>query len=406
MGRILITITVAIGLLVGAMALIFEQELRRLNYQRSLFSGAPQHENFDRQHEYYPIHAMAASTQPYLFPSGARITLPASFTHRDQTYNTLDFIGQTDTTALLVIQDGQLRYEDYWLTGAPNKPWLTHSVSKTFVATGVGLAIHEGLINSVEDPIDQYVPQLASSGYQGVSIRNVLQMSSGIRWNEDYADSASDLNQFGLVMLTGSSYDSFVAARVSERPPGVFNSYTGMDAQALTMLVRAVTGGSLADYLRNKLWEPIGMQDRAYWTTDNQGTELGLGGLSATARDLAKLGELYRLNGNWLGQQLLDPSWVEDATTVTAAHLERGENPNSKHRMGYGYQWWLPDGDNQDFSAIGIYNQFVYVNPEHQTVIVKLSAYRNYAMDSKPASYLESETFSLFRQIAQSLSKA
>ncbi|MEM9624563.1 MAG: serine hydrolase, partial [Pseudomonadota bacterium] len=206
---------------------------------------------------------------------------------------------------------------------------------------------------------------------------------------------------FGRTLFTGGSYDTFVAQRVRERPPGEYNNYKGVDSQALTMLVRAVSGKSLAEYLTDQVWHPMGMQDRAYWTTDNLGVELGLGGLSASARDLAKVGELYLNGGVWRGVQLLDAEWVEAATSVMAPHLVRGESAASKHTMGYGYQWWLPDGDDQDFSAIGIYNQFVYVNPRADTVVVKLSAYRDYANLEVERPYMEAENFSFFRAIAR-----
>lgn len=388
-----------IGLIVF---MVLPIDIGRLNYQTSLFTGAPQAENFVRQDSFYPINEMQPAAIPFEFPTGGSLTLPKNFSHGDRVFETDAFLTKTDTGALLVVQQGQLVFEHYALTGGADIPWLTHSLSKSFVATAVGLALDDGQIESLDDPIDHYVKELAASGYTGVSIRDVLQMSSGIRWNEDYADPESDLNQFGTTLFTGDSYDDFVAARVNERPPGQYNRYTGMDAQALTMLVRAVTGASLAQYLQAKLWTPLGMQDRGYWTTDNGGVELGLGGLSATARDLAKLGELYRLGGVWLDQQILSAEWVRAATTVTAPHLARGENPNSEHSMGYGYQWWLPDGDDQDFSGIGIYNQFIYVNPRHSTVIVKLSAYKNYANLEVEDPYLEAETFSLFRKIAKS----
>jgi len=388
-------------IVVGAVsAVVFRQEVGRFRYQTSLFTGASQHDNFNRQEDFYPINEMPGSTDPRPFPRGVDFDLPETFSHKNKIRDSRAFLERTDTAALFILHDGKIRFENYWLTGGADVAWLTHSVSKSMVATAVGLALKEGRIKSLDDPITRYVPTLKESGYDGVPIRHILQMSSGIRWTEDYADRASDINLFGVTLLTGGSYDDFVGARVSERSPGGYHHYTGMDTQALTMLVRASTQTSLADFLKEKFWHPLGMQDRAYWTTDRYGVELGLGGLSATARDLAKVGELYRNGGNWFGNQILDPAWVTASTTVTEPHLARGENPASAHRMGYGYHWWLPEGDDQDYSAIGIYNQFIYVNPKFQTVIVKLSAYRDYANGETAEHYLEAETFSLFRAIA------
>ncbi|MEM7217338.1 MAG: serine hydrolase [Pseudomonadota bacterium] len=393
--------TLLLGLLV--LGLLFRQELQRLGYQRSLFTGAPQHEHFVRQDAYYPVNEMLPAAQTVEFPSGSPLTLPAAFAHGSKRLETEAFLTRTDTGALLILQDGEVRYEDYRLTGGPAVAWLTHSISKSLVATAVGIAQREGLIESLDDPITRYVPALAGSGYDGTKIRDILQMASGIRWTEDYADRDSDLNRFGLVILTGGSYDEFTATRVRERPPGEFNHYVGMNSQALTMLVREATGMSLAAWLERHLWQPLGAQDRAFWTTDRRGVELGLGGLSASARDLAKVGELYRLGGVWNGQRILSEDWVRESTTVTAPHLARGKRDSSAHGMGYGLHWWLPQGDDQDYTGIGIYNQFVYVSPRERLVIVKLSAYRSYASSHDADAYLEPETISLFRSIAASL---
>ena len=391
-------VILAISLIVGV---LFRQQIGRLLYQRSLFSGAEQTQHFIRQADYYPVNRMTASDKPFQFPQGNLLELPQSFSFKGEALLVQDFLTETDTVALLVLKEGRLVYETYWQTGGKDVQWLSHSVSKSFVATGVGLALRDGLIKSLEDPISDYVPLLKGSGYDGVRIKDVLQMSSGIRWTEKYSSGTSDINRFGWTMLKGDSYDAFVASMAPETTPGTRNRYTGMDTQALTMLVRAVTGKSLTAHLHKELWQPLGMEFDAFWTTDEEGVELGLGGLNATARDFAKLGELYRLGGNWHGTQILPAEWVAASTIPDAPHLQRGANDLSSHAMGYGYQWWLPEGDDQDFSAIGIYNQFIYVNPEENTVIVKLSANRNYAKNSDPSSYREVETFELLRTIAR-----
>jgi CubicO group peptidase (beta-lactamase class C family) len=380
---------------------IYRQQIRRALYQGSLFSGSEQAENFVRQSDYYPVNRMAASANPFHFPQGTPLVLPTDFTYDGTSVNIEEFLTDTDTAALLILKDGHLVYENYWLTGGRQVQWLSHSVSKSFVSAAVGLALRDRFIRSLEDPISDYVPVLKDSGYNNVRIKDVLQMSSGVRWTETYSSGTSDINRFGWTMLKGASYDAFVATLVAETEPGTRNRYTGMDTQALTMLVRSVTGKSLAAYLQTELWKPLGMEFDGFWTTDDSGVELGLGGLNATARDFAKLGELYRLGGTWHGAQILPTEWVTASTTPDAPHLQRGENDLSSHGMGYGYQWWLPEGDDQDYSAIGIYNQFIYVNPDEKTVIVKLSANRNYAQDSDPKSYREIETFALLRTLAK-----
>ncbi|MEM6709381.1 MAG: serine hydrolase domain-containing protein [Pseudomonadota bacterium] len=401
---LMLTVAVVLALIASAVWFGYTRALamrwRRLRYQRSLFTGARQETHFVQQDRYYPVNRMDPGTQVVRLRPADPQTLPTGFEYGGAERQTQAFLDQSDTAALLVLHRGRTVHESYALTGGPDVAWLTHSVSKTVVGTAVGLAVGDGLVPDLEAPISRYVPLLERGGYRAVPVRSVLQMSSGIRWTEDYSDPASDLNQFGRTLFSGASYDDFVAARVAERPPDTRHNYTGMDAQALTMLVRAVTGTSLAQYLSERLWRPLGMQDPAYWTTDDRGVELGLGGLCASARDLAKLGELYRAGGQWQGQTLLDPGWIKQATTVQAPHLRRGPRDESRYTMGYGYQWWLPDGDDQDYTAIGIYNQFVYVNPAAEIVIVKLSAHRDYANPAAEEAYLELPTIALFRQIA------
>lgn len=391
---------IAIGgilVILAVLAIVNRQLVARGRYQTSLFTGAPQHENFVRQADFYPVARMSASPAPRPFEAGPRLTLPETFPWEGHEVSVSAFLSETDTAALLVLQHGRLVFEEYWLTGGRDVLWLTHSVSKSVVSAAVGLALRDGEIASVDDAISEYVPALAGSGYDSVRIEDVLQMSSGVRWNEDYADPDSDINQFGWTMFLGRSYDAFVAERVRENPPGERHRYTGMDSMALGMLVAAATDRPLARYLETELWHPLGAEDGAFWTTDDAGVPLALGGFNATARDLAKLGELYRREGDWHGARILPGEWSRASTTATAPHLVRGKREQSAYEMGYGYQWWLPEGDPTDYSAIGIYNQFVYVSPATRTVIVKLSANRRYAVDG---NFQEKETFALFRRIA------
>lgn len=145
------------------------------------------------------------------------------------------------------------------------------------------------------------------------------------------------------------------------------------------------------------------MESNAYWMVDDNQVEMAFGGLNATARDYAKMGELFRLNGNWQGKQIVSSDWVQASTHTTKSHLLPGENPASDYPMGYGYQWWLMDGEEGEFAAIGVYNQFIYVNPSRNLVIVKLSAFSSYASSPDEDGYREFETIELFRAIGKDL---
>jgi len=376
---------------------------RRMEFVTTLFSGVEQYENFNRLAEIFPHHVIKASSSPWSLPRGEAIALPETHVFDGETRNTQAFLEETDTAALLVVDDGTIVYENYWLTGGPEVHWMSMSVGKSFVSALVGIALAEGLIKSDTDPITDYVPELAGSAYDGVSIKDILQMSSGARWDEDYSNPESDIMRFIYAFGTGGSLDHFTATLVREREPGTFNYYNSMDTQALGMLLVAATGQSLSSYAEAKLWEPLGMESDAYWITDDEGMEMAAGGLQVTARDYAKLGQLYLQNGNWDGRQVVPAQWVHDSVTPDAPHVMPGLDP--EYPIGYGYQWWVPQGNEGEFSAVGVYNQFIYVNPTKRIVIVKLSANSGYGLTDDDSSWRELESFELFRAIGNSLGR-
>lgn len=371
----------------------------------NLYSGAPQHETFPRVKDLFPTGMMQSSSAPFEFPDGEPIELPKSYDFDGQFCSTEDFIKATDTSALLVLKDGSVRLERYLLTGGRDVQWMSFSVAKSFVSALVGIAVEDSCIQSIEDPITRYVPTLAGSAYDGVRIKDVLQMSSGARWNEDYSDPDADIHRFGAVMAGEDSLEAFVAGMARERAPGIVCHYNSADTQALGMLLVKATGRSLTDYMEEKLCEPLGMEAAGHWLVDCQGLEMAAGGVMLTARDFAKLGELYRNKGAWSGRQIVPKAWVTASVTAEAPHLMPSKVVLGDHTfpLGYGYQWWLPDGDRGEFSAIGVYNQFVYVDPSRGVVIVKLSANRAYGTSPGEATNRELETIEFLRAIAREL---
>jgi hypothetical protein len=373
----------------------------RMAFVTSLFSGVEQYESFNRLADIFPHHVIKASSSPYSFPRGATVKLPPTYPYDGEERETQTFLDETDTVALLVLHDGATVYENYWLTGGPDVHWMSMSVGKSFVSALVGIAVAEGHIDSIQDSITKYVPSLAGSAYDGVRIKDILQMSSGARWDEDYSDPESDIMRFIYAFGTGGSLNDFTATLVREHEPGTYNYYNSMDTQALGMLLVATTGQSLSTYAEKKLWEPLGMERDAYWITDDSGMEMAAGGLQVTARDYAKLGQLYLQGGKWRGQQIVPADWVHDSITPDAPHIMPGLDP--EYPVGYGYQWWVPQGDDGEFSAIGVYNQFIYVNPAKRLVIVKLSANSGYGLTDDDTSWRELESIELFRAIGTSL---
>jgi len=371
----------------------------------NLYVGEPQHENFPHMDDIFPTRTMVAADVVFQFPEAATITLPERFVYAGQKRSTKQLIEDTDTSALLVLKDGAVRFEQYYLTGGRDVRWISWSVAKSFVSALIGIAMDEGLIGSVEEPITKYVPGLSDSAYDGVSIKNVLQMSSGARWNEDYSDANSDIHQLGSAMAGDSSLADFVGTIKQATEPGTLCQYNSADTQALGMLLVSVTGRSIADYMQEKLGIPLGMESPGYWIIDSAGMEMALGGLNLTARDFAKIGELYRNKGVWGGQQIVPEAWVAASTQADAGHLAPGKVVVGGHifPFGYGYQWWIPDGEVGEFSAIGVYNQFIYVDPSRKIVIVKLSANRKYGTSPDEAENREEETMEFLRAIARQM---
>lgn len=373
------------------------------DYIAGLFTGIPQHDRFPRLKDIYPTARMNAAPKPHAFAAGRPAALPATYEFRGAEKSFEAFLAETGTVALLVIENGAMRLERYELTGGRTTHWTSMSVAKSFISALVGIAIEEGLIEGVDTPVSTYLPELAGSAFDGVRLKDVLQMSSGAAWNEDYSDPNSDINKFRLAGTGEGSFNAIPPTLKPERAPGTFNRYNSAETQVLGMLLVAVTGRSIRDYMEEKLWHPLGMESDGYWLTDSTGMEMAYGGLQATARDFAKIGQLYLQRGTWNGRQIVPESWVAASVTPDGPHLQPGWNDLSDAAFGYGYQWWVLDGTEGEYSAIGVYNQFVYVNPARNLVITKLSANAAYGLSNDETSYREEETIEWLRAIGGNL---
>jgi CubicO group peptidase (beta-lactamase class C family) len=400
--RILLYAVAALMVLLALAAAFERRNINRLMFARGLFSGANQVEHFRSMRSIFPVTVVHKSAAPYVFPVGNALTLPKSFDYAAGREDTSNFLSSTDTTGLLILHDDKVVYEQYWLGNSAGTQWIAWSVSKSFTSALFGIAVHSGAIASIEDQVTKYVPELKGSAYDGTRIKDVLQMSSGASWNEDYSDPHSDINRFGRTFALGGSLDAFAATLTRQFPPGTFNRYNTMDSQVLGMILRRVTGKTETEYVQEKIWSPLGMESDAYWMTDDQGMEFAAGGLNATLRDLAKLGALYMHEGNWNGTQIVPAEWVHASVTPDAPYLMPGKRASSDSIWGYGFQWWVPDMSGA-FSAIGIFNQFVYVNPALHLVIAKTSANHRYGTTDNESSDREAEHFSFFKAIEQAV---
>ncbi len=379
------------------------QRARRAVFMGTLFQGFDMAEEFADMQSLFPIHAVATRDPLPLRRDVRPALLPARYEFDGESRSLPRFLEETDTSGLIVLKDGMVVHEQYALGSSSETRWISWSVAKSFVSAMVGNALAEGRFESVHDPITRYLPELTGSAYDGVAIEDILEMSSGASWDEDYGDPTSDITRFGAAIVFGCSQDEFAASLSREHPPGTVNRYNSTDTQVLGMLLVRTTGMSLARYTEEKLWGPMRMEHDAYWITDEAGMELAFGGLSATLRDYARFGEMYRNGGRWQGQQIVPEAWVMRSTMAGKPHLRPGRHPGSESDFGYGYQWWLPPvGDEGEYSAIGVYNQFIYVNPTHGVVIAKTSANRAYGADE--TTDREIETLAVFNTIARALS--
>ncbi len=391
------TILKGLGILVViilALALFNKKKITQLYTVLHIFDEDQIVHNFMHMEDLFDTRTIEKSPNPTRLVEDMDYTPITAFGYEDSTIQVPQFIEDTRTMGLLVMKSDTIIYEEYFNGMSESTTHISWSVAKSVVATLLGIAYHDGLIKDLNDPITSYLPQLASSGYNEVKIKDILNMSSGVGFNEDYRDFNSDINRFGRAFALGTSYESFALSLKSERKPGTYNHYVSIDTQVLGMLLEKVTGVRLSVYLKEKLWDPMGMEHDAQWIIDETGMELALGGLNISLRDYAKLGLLYLQKGRWGDQQLVPTEWVERATTPNAPHLMPGrDNANSSNRYGYGFQWWIPERPMGDFFAAGIYNQYIYVYPEKDFIVVKLSANHHFRIPGDESKYQHIDFF-------------
>ncbi len=378
---------------------LFWTQLRQLYHTIHLFDEDVIVENFSHMDAIIPNITIKRSGQVNEF-SEAHQALPETFQYLGETRTMDSFLTQTSATALVVIKDNNLTFEDYYQGTGQWDQRISWSMAKSFLSAIFGVAVQEGFIKDLNQSVTEYVPSLAGSGYDGVSIKNVLQMSSGVLFNEDYGDFNSDINRFGRVMALGGSFDEFAASLSTEREQGEYMHYVSLDTHVIGMVLRAATGKSIEEYFQEKLWSKLGTERDAIYITDSTGQPMVLGGLNLITRDYARMGTLYRDKGIINGEQIIPAQWIEDSITPDAPHLMPGKRDTSSSKFGYGYQWWLPDNPKQEFMALGIYGQHIYVNREYNVVIVKNSADRAF-MDNE---YQHTDiALAAYRTIAKSL---
>lgn len=321
---------------------------------------------------------------------------PKTVTIADKNIGFEDYLEEIDVTALVVIKDGTIKFENYYKDTTAEDRRISWSVAKSFLSALFGIAVAEGDVDSIDDPVIKYVPQLKGTAYETASIRNVLNMASGVRFNEDYYQKDSDINKMGKVLALGGSMDDFAADILeTDRPAGQTRQYVSIDTHVVGMVLRNATGKTASEYFTEKLWHKIGPGADGFYLTDGQKVAFVLGGLNMRTRDYALFGQLMLQNGLWRGEQVLPQKWVNDSTRISAPA------PAQADGFDYGYQWWIPEGSDGDYMASGIYGQQIYVNPQLNIVIAKNAAHIDFNRQSPRDKHYKREVVDLMRSLAE-----
>jgi CubicO group peptidase (beta-lactamase class C family) len=329
-------------------------------------------------------------------PHAAGFTMP-SYTFEGQQRSYPEFAERTFTNALLVMRDGKILFEDYRNKSDEGTHFVSFSMAKTITGLLIGIAAERGQIASLDDPATKYVPELAGTGYDGATIRQLLQMRSGVDYQERYdfganPSFAGKLHEQAIILNRMRFADGALETKRANTPGSTFN-YSTLDTFVLGWVLERATGKPLAEFTQDVLWGPLGAEADAYWLADGPpgaGRELAGMGYNAVLRDFGRLGQLMLNDGMRGEQRVLPAGWMTAATTMLPFAAE-GRRPGF---LGYGFQIWQVDDEPGAYAAVGLAGQYIYVHPQTRTVIVKLSYY-----PPVEPEYVTPEVMAMFKAI-------
>ena len=354
---------------------------------------------FRQLHDVFETRDVRHGTDTWALPQGTPLAPPTiQFGGETRSYDR--FAEDTFTNALLVLKDGKVVFENYRNRMGPDTRHIAFSMSKTFTAMLVGIAVERGEIASIDDRADKYVPDLKGTGYEGVTVRQILQMRSGVDYQERYdfgehPSFAAKLHQQAIVLNRMRFASGALETRRGNAPGSTFN-YSTLDTMVLGWVLEQATGQKLEAQMEQRIWQPMGAEADGFWLADGspeqQGRALNGMGFNATLRDFGRIGQLLLDGGQRGARQIVPAAWVKQMTAMV---------PNGIDRMpGYGFQTWQIDREPGAFSAVGLAGQFIYVHPQSRTVIVKLSYYPPVEPDSALP-----ETLAMFHAITAANSR-
>ncbi|TNE35948.1 MAG: class C beta-lactamase-related serine hydrolase [Alphaproteobacteria bacterium] len=340
---------------------------------------APENIVWSQQHmsELFPSRTVSRGGYSHAFPKYNRDLSQVRVPLGETSISFEDYLDRSSTQGIVVLHKGTIIYERYFGDAHEGTRFTTWSVAKSINSTLIGMAIKDGYIKSVNDRLTDYIPELAGTAYDGVTIAQTLQMSSGVDFNEEYDNPEnSDIWGFMSATLIGNEEpaNQMAASYPRGAEPGTVFNYNTAETQVLGWLLKAATGQSPAHYLETKLWKPLAMDHDATWLLDSWGKDaMEMTGccLNAALRDWARFGQFILDGGQIHGKNVLPEGWIQAATTPSAAHLKFTSETGLER--GYQYQWWSYEGGR--FAAEGVFGQFIFIDPEHDLVIAKASTW-------------------------------
>jgi CubicO group peptidase (beta-lactamase class C family) len=346
-------------------------------------------ETFGSLDSFYPHATVEASDQVWELSADER-EIPETFTHEGTTIETTSHLEATGTTGLIVAHNETIVHESYYQGYDESSRATSWSASKSITSALAGIAIEEGHIDSVDDPVSKYVTELEGSTYGDVTVRQLLTMSSGIEWEESGSPTSELTQLFPDAYGSGQSWRDQMGQYDRAFTPGQYHRYASADTIVLSLVIQDATGQSLSEYLETRIWQPAGMEGDATWMIDSEGAEVGMCCFNAQLRDYTRFGLLFLNNGAHDGEQIVPAEWVNTSTTPQPPNVWRDDS----RTQDYGYKWWIPADSDHEYMAEGLYGQYVYVNTEADVVITKTST-----------SGGVEETLSLFRAITDDVTE-
>lgn len=380
MRRILLKALAVLLVVVAGLVVWKREALMRLHAVNTLFAEDKIVSNFSSMGSMFETRPIPVSPVADPLPNGQTMTLPPDWQ---------DWLSRRAVTGIVVLHDGAVVHEDYHLGTSATDQRISWSVAKSYLSSLFGVLLARGDVENLDDPVVKYAPSLTGNAYDKATIRDVLQMESGVTFDEEYLDFWSDINKMGRVLALGGSMDGFAEGLTETfAAPGERWKYVSIDTHVLGMVLRGATGQSLADLLGEHILGPLGTYGTPYYVTDGYGVAFALGGLNLTTRDYARMGEMFRNNGAFNGRQIVPADWAVEST-IPSARTAPG-------KLQYGYQWWMPsDAREGEFLARGVYGQYVYVDKTSGVVIAVNGADKQFREDGA-----FDDSLRMFRRIA------